>query len=68
MNRETPAGYSRSLHKYVKAMRSELVASGYPRDMMMVLLLDVMKRLAEEQASDATMMAMIEQMVKENHL
>lgn len=51
--RETPAGYSRSLHRQVKALHGELKAMGYPSETIYALLMDVMLRLAfEEKGQD----------------
>lgn len=52
MDRETPAGYSRLLHKQVRAMHAEMRARGYSDHTVYVVLLDVLMRLAVEQHGD----------------
>ncbi len=46
--RETPAGFSRTLHRQVKALHAELKAMGYPAETIYALLMDGMLRLASE--------------------
>ena len=61
-NRETPAGFSRTLHRQVKALHAELKAMGYPADTIYLVVLDVMMRLAYEERGDEGATALLAQM------
>ncbi len=59
--RETPAGYSRLLHRYVKKTHAELRALGYPPDTIYLVLLDVMMRIAYEEMGEDGVLALLAQ-------
>ena len=64
--RETPAGYSRSLHRTVKVIHAELVALGYPAETIYTLLMDVMLRLAHEEHGHDGIAKMLAQMQRDS--